>query len=796
MAVQTDGSTLVIEDGVVTKRVRRPSDLLRFALVSAVAAGTLIFASILESTVSGLDSDLAKSATQLPAWVALPIGALSGLGLLLLPVGIAINLGMRRRAIVILEAAGGFLLAASALTMLGWYLQTQGSAAVWFALAGTNERELVPLQPYLSGVVAIVTIARVRERGRGGTLSISVIAASATAVFLAGGVTAVSTALTLLIGYAAGLLVRYTFGTPTTRPRGIRVADALARAGYPVSILRATASTDKGRRYTARTEEGRRLHVAVYDRELEGSGLIPRWWRSLRMRDPDALGGRTMRETLDRAVLISHASRASGAPVPALLFARTIDADSCMVGFEYVEGTTLSRIIDADETVDDHLLVNAWHAVASLHDAAIAHRGLSPDHMIRDREGGVWLLHPTSGTVAMNDLQERIDLADLLVTLALASTPERAVATGVHAIGARRIARALPALQPFALATGTRRGLRRHKGVLQAVRDEVVRLTSTPDAPVEQVQIERLSPRRIITAVAGLIAAYLLVGQLGQVDLVGLFRTANYRWVAIGAIASLLTFIGAALALEGFVAERLRLWQTFLAQLAAAFATLVSPPTLGSVAVNVRYLQRAKVPAAAAGASVAVSQVLAFFIHIALLFIMGVIAGTSQAFTFDPPKQAIVAIGAIAVVIGLLMLQSRVRRWVLDKTRPSLAPVVPRLALLAQSPGQLVLGVAGMVLLNLAFCAALFASVRAFDGAGAFAAISLVYLAGSTIGQAAPTPGGVGAVETVMTAGLVATGLDSTTAVPAVLLFRMLTFWLPTIPGYIAFQGLQRHGRL
>ena len=794
--MQADGSTLVIEDGVVTKRVRRPSDLLRFVFASAAATGTLVFASILESTVSGLDSDLAKSATQLPTWVALPLGALSGLGLLLLPVGIAVNLGMRRRAIVILEAAGGFLVASSALTLLGWYLQTKGSAAIWFALAGTNERDLVPLQPYLSGVVAIVTIARVRERGRGGTLSLIVIAASAVAVFLAGGVTAVSTAITLLIGWAAGLLVRYAFGTPTTRPRGIRVADALARAGFPVSILRATASTDKGRRYTARTEEGRRLHVAVYDRDLEGSGVVPRWWRSLRMRDADALGGRTMRETLDRAVLMSHAAQHAGAPVPALLFARTIDADSCMVGFEHIEGTTLARIIEAGETVDDHVLVRAWHALASLHDAAIAHRGLSPDHLIRDRDGGIWLLHPTSGAVAMSELQERIDLANLLVTLTLASSPERAVATAVHAIGARRVARALPALQPFALATGTRRSLRRHKGVLQAIRDEVVRLTSTPDAPVEQVQIERLSPRRIITAVAGLIAAYLLVGQLGQVDLVSLFRDANYSWVAVGAVASLLTFIGAAFALEGFVAERLTLGYTFLAQLAAAFATLVSPPTLGSVAVNVRYLQRAKVPAAAAGASVAVSQVLAFFIHIGLLFVMGVVAGTSQAFTFDPPKQAIVAIGAIAVVLGLLMLQPTVRRWLVSKARPSLAPVVPRLALLAQSPGKLALGVGGMVLLNLAFCAALFASVRAFDGAGTFAAISLVYLAGSTLGQAAPTPGGVGAVETVMTAGLVATGLDSSTAVPAVLLFRMLTFWLPTIPGYLAFQGLQRRDRL
>jgi len=338
--------------------------------------------------------------------------------------------------------------------------------------------------------------------------------------------------------------------------------------------------------------------------------------------------------------------------------------------------------------------------------------------------------------------------------------------------------------------------MRRRKGMLQALRDEVVRLTATQDQPVEQVQIERLSPRRIITVVAGIVAAYLLLGQLGSVDIIGLFRKADYSWVFIGAIAATLTFVGAAMALEGFVAERLQLVRTFLAQVAAAFATLVSPPTLGAVAVNVRYLQREKVPAAAAAASVAVSQVLAFLIHVGLLFAMGVIAGTSRAFTFDPPKIAIVAIGVVAVVIGMLMLVPAVRRWLLARARPTLEPVVPRLALLAQSPMKLASGIAGMVLLNLAFCVALFASVRAFGGGGTFAAISIVYLAGSTLGQAAPTPGGVGAVETLMTAGLVTAGIDSTVAVSAVLLFRLLTFWLPTIPGYISFQWLQRRGHL
>ena len=114
----------------------------------------------------------------------------------------------------------------------------------------------------------------------------------------------------------------------------------------------------------------------------------------------------------------------------------------------------------------------------------------------------------------------------------------------------------------------------------------------------------------------------------------------------------------------------------------------------------------------------------------------------------------------------------------------------------AQRPLKLLLGIGGILLLNIAFCACLVASVDAFGGSGNIWAISLVYLAGSTLGQAAPTPGGVGAVEAVLTAGLVGVGVDGGIALSSVLLFRLLTFWLPTIPGYISFQWLSKAGNL
>jgi uncharacterized protein (TIRG00374 family) len=72
------------------------------------------------------------------------------------------------------------------------------------------------------------------------------------------------------------------------------------------------------------------------------------------------------------------------------------------------------------------------------------------------------------------------------------------------------------------------------------------------------------------------------------------------------------------------------------------------------------------------------------------------------------------------------------------------------------------------------------------------AKIGFVYLTGSALGSIIPTPGGLGAVEAALTAGLTAAGVPGGVAVSAVLLFRLLTFWLPVPLGWAAFNYLER----
>ena len=76
------------------------------------------------------------------------------------------------------------------------------------------------------------------------------------------------------------------------------------------------------------------------------------------------------------------------------------------------------------------------------------------------------------------------------------------------------------------------------------------------------------------------------------------------------------------------------------------------------------------------------------------------------------------------------------------------------------------------------------------------ATAAAVYLAGAAVATAAPTPGGIGATEAALVAGYTAVGVEASVAFAAVLLFRLITFWLPILPGWLALVTLQRSGRL
>ncbi|MDX6665282.1 MAG: putative heme transporter [Solirubrobacteraceae bacterium] len=87
--------------------------------------------------------------------------------------------------------------------------------------------------------------------------------------------------------------------------------------------------------------------------------------------------------------------------------------------------------------------------------------------------------------------------------------------------------------------------------------------------------------------------------------------------------------------------------------------------------------------------------------------------------------------------------------------------------------------------------AALWAAFNAFDVAPPLAVIVVAYFVG-TLGNTLPLPGGIGGVEGGMIGAFAAFGVDFGLATVSVLTYRAFSFWLPTIPGAVAYLQLRR----
>ena len=98
---------------------------------------------------------------------------------------------------------------------------------------------------------------------------------------------------------------------------------------------------------------------------------------------------------------------------------------------------------------------------------------------------------------------------------------------------------------------------------------------------------------------------------------------------------------------------------------------------------------------------------------------------------------------------------------------------------------------AGAILFWACQVGVLWASFHAFGDAPPLAVLTQAFFVGM-FGNLLPMPGGVGGVEGGMIAALAAFEVDAGQAVVAVLLFRAMTFWLPLIPGVIAYFQLRR----
>lgn len=791
----TDGAAdVLVEEPSLPRRIRRPADAIRFLLSLGVIAVILGLAQVARQTTNGLTSDITHGTEQAPHLLLSLAGLASSIGVLAVPVAFGVDRLIRRDglrvAIAVLAAvvALGVSLAvdswtnAAGMRDLAWYLTWRRHGG-WFP--GPAHIDITP-------VIAFVTAVRLGGRARWQLVTWAVIGLDAVASLAAGTITPLAIVTTYVIARAVGYGTLYAAGSPSTRPDGRAVMAALRRVGLdPVRASRTSTDHDDVRGYGATLSDGRTVDVTVLDRDQQNAGLIYRLWRRVRLR-----GGtprrtiRSLRRSLEQESLMAYATAAAGAATPRLLATSEVGSEAAFLAYEHVPGRTLAELPD-DELTDD-LLTAVWNLLGTLQRHRLAHRRLVAESILVDDAGRPYLIDLRTGETAAGDLALRIDLAQLLTDIALRVGAERAVRTAAETLGPASLAVAVPLLQKVVLSRDTRTALRRDKNLLSRIRDRIGVLR--PEIAAEPAQLDRFSPRTLVSVIAGMAGAYLLLSQLANVDIAALVSHADWRWFGVGLGASALSYLAAAMMLIGFVPERLRLFRTVVVQLAASFVKLVAPAAVGGIAVNTRYLQKSGVPAGQAAASVGASQLTGMVCHILLILLFGYVTGSGGGAgpTLPPSRIIIIALLATAVLAIVVFSIGPLRRLITSRMRSLFSGVIPRLLDVLQSPKKVATGLGGTLMLTAAFVLCLDASIRAFGGSLGFTTVAVVFLTGNALGSAAPTPGGLGAVEGALSLGLTFAGLPAGTATSAVLMFRLHTFWLPVLPGWAAFARLQR----
>lgn len=320
-----------------------------------------------------------------------------------------------------------------------------------------------------------------------------------------------------------------------------------------------------------------------------------------------------------------------------------------------------------------------------------------------------------------------------------------------------------------------------------------VRLPDTREGHLPRLA-RRVPLRQILCLLPLLLVAIVAVRHRSVlVDGFGQLRTASWPWLLAAAGATSLTWVAAAFTRQGAVVQPLPRWRLLATQFAAGSANHLLPTGLGAGAVNLRFMTVCGVPLARSSAALALYLLaesvgrLSLLAALLLAFPDALRVGTLVPDGGVEPVLS-VAGAVLAVALAALVLVRRVRTPVFGFVRTALGEArsvhtrpARALALWGGSLAFPALQAAGLVAVG-----------RALGLPVPPAHMALAYLAATVAVALVPTPGGLGSVEAALIVALVAAGGPVAVATAVVLAYRIITVWVPLVPGALTLGALVR----
>ena len=841
-------------------RVRRPVDLMQMVLSLVGIAVVLILSVYARGTTTGVTDDVQNALSSFVRSVVLvPVSVIEGLLVIVLPAVVLTERLVRRKFRDAIGAIAAAVVAYFAALGGTWLLARLGSTGMLLALQIWREGKLlISVVPVVTALAALLTVTSTRSANRSVAVSWTLLWVGLAVSIITGDGTINGALITVLLGRAIGLGIRYASGVLAERTHGADLVAAISRAGAePVSIVRISDHTnvsdlqietplappskfqlpnylDDGDEFgdvgadesPAEPPATTGVHDIVAATTDSATVAVEReGWN--RVYAVETTGGERLDAIVldeDRQVigLLSQlwtalrlrgvgrrsATNLQQAAERAALM--TYAARAAGVNTPELHGVAegpgsivlLGEHIHGAvplndlprEQITSELMVAAWQQLRKAHAAGLSHRNITGETLLVTPAGEVWLSEWQQGEIASSVLTQRIDLFQLLAVFTFSVGVDAAVDAASQVLGPEELS-TLPALvQRVVLPPEVQLRAREDRQVLRDLRVKLAEFIAEGPEVVEPMKLTRFTARTAITTLVALGAAWVLLTTLNFQEIVEMMASANPWWLAAAFVASWLTFFGAALALGAFSPVKLGLWRTTLVQVAASIISLIVPAGVGPAAFNLRFMQRRQVDTPMAVTTVALLQIAQFVTTILLLIGLALFTGRSGALNNLPSGTILVVITVVVTAVGVTVSIPTFRRWLMRKIGPTLRQVWPRLLWVVSQPARLTFGVIGNLLVTSGYLLAFGLTAKAFGVHLSATTVALVYLTGNTVGAAVPTPGGIGAVEGALSTGLRAAGIATAAALSISVVFRVLTFWARVPVGWLAWRFLQRKG--
>ncbi|WP_406174601.1 YbhN family protein [Streptomyces sp. NBC_00996] len=311
-------------------------------------------------------------------------------------------------------------------------------------------------------------------------------------------------------------------------------------------------------------------------------------------------------------------------------------------------------------------------------------------------------------------------------------------------------------------------------------------------APVRSPSAARLAGRVLSLVPLLLIGAWAAVDRHAVSDGAARLASADPWWLLSGLFFTCLGWVAAAVVRQGAIPERLPPGPLLASQFAAGAANHVLPASIGAHAVTLRFLQRHGIPLARATASLALYSLVKPIAKTLVLLVFVVAFPDLLRLGQLAPDERTLLVIAGGVTIGLtvpallITVVRPLRRPVLDLVRTALTDV----RLLHSRPSR-VLALWGGSAIAPVLQASVIASVGASLGLPlSWPQVVFAFLAASTAVGAVPAPGGIGPVDAALVFTMVALDAPLDLSTATVIGYRVLTIWLPLLPGAFVLSAL------